>query len=75
MDLVVAKTWIKFGEGLSTTQFIQEVINDSNGEFVFDCEFVEFAKIMTHSLSTVFLEYHDHKGRIRAGTRTNNIRF
>jgi hypothetical protein len=26
---------------MGTTQLIQEVINDKNGEFVFDCEFVE----------------------------------
>jgi hypothetical protein len=39
MDLVVARMNIKFGEVVSTTQFIQEVINDMNGEFVFDGEF------------------------------------
>jgi hypothetical protein len=43
MDLVVARTEIQFGELLSTTQFIQEVINARNGEFVFDCEFLEGA--------------------------------
>jgi hypothetical protein len=40
-DLVVARTYIQFGELLSTTQFIQEVFNEKNGEFFFDCEFVE----------------------------------
>jgi hypothetical protein len=39
--LVVAQTKIQFSEELGTTQFIQEVINDRNGEFVFDGKFVE----------------------------------
>ena len=39
--LVIAQAKIKFGEELGTTQFIQEVINDRNGEFVFDGKFVE----------------------------------
>jgi hypothetical protein len=30
-DLVIARAKIKFGEELGTTQFIQEVINDWNG--------------------------------------------
>jgi hypothetical protein len=34
--LVVARAKIKFGEELGATQFIQEVINDKNGKFVFD---------------------------------------
>jgi hypothetical protein len=36
MDLVVARTQIKFVEILSTTQLIQEIINDRNGKLVFD---------------------------------------
>jgi hypothetical protein len=72
---VVARTYIKFGEVLSTTQFIQEVIDDRDMEFVFDCEFVEGAKIRTHASSTFFLEYHDHKGRIGFGTRIDNTCF
>jgi hypothetical protein len=35
-DLVIARAKIKFGEELGATQFIQEVINDRNGKFVFD---------------------------------------
>ena len=46
-----------------------------NGEFVFDFEFVEGTKIMTHVTSTFFLEYHDHMGRIGASTRTYNTGF
>ena len=34
--LVIARAKIKFGEELGATQFIQEVINDRNGKFVFD---------------------------------------
>jgi hypothetical protein len=37
--LVVARTKIKFCKELGTTQFIQEVINDKNGKFVFNGEF------------------------------------
>jgi hypothetical protein len=36
MYLVIAQVKIKFGKELGATQFIQEVINDSNGKFVFD---------------------------------------
>jgi hypothetical protein len=39
--LVVAKTNIKFSKEPGTIVFIQEVINDRNGKFVFDGEFVE----------------------------------
>jgi hypothetical protein len=34
--LVIAREKIKFGKELGATQFIQEVINDRNGKFVFD---------------------------------------
>jgi hypothetical protein len=34
--LVIARAKIKFGEELGATQFIQEVIYDRNGKFVFD---------------------------------------
>jgi hypothetical protein len=74
-DLVVDRTQIKFGELLSTTQFIQEVINGGNGECFFDCEFVEGTKIRTHAPSTFFLEYHDHEGIIGAINRKNNTHF
>jgi Ni,Fe-hydrogenase III large subunit len=42
--MVVARMKIKFGEVLSTIQLIQKVINDMNGKFIFDCEFVEDTK-------------------------------
>jgi hypothetical protein len=54
-DLVIARAKIKFGEELGTTQFIQEVINDRNGEFVFDGEFIESTEVRTHSPRTFFL--------------------
>jgi hypothetical protein len=38
-DLVVARMKIKFSKELSATQFIQEVINDINGKFLFNVEF------------------------------------
>ena len=34
--LVIARAKIKFGKKLGVTQFIQELINDRNGKFVFD---------------------------------------
>jgi hypothetical protein len=55
MYLVVAPMKIKFSEELGTTQFIQEVINDRNGEFLFDGKFVEGMKVRTHSPRTFFL--------------------
>jgi hypothetical protein len=45
MDLVVARMKIKFSKEPGTTQFIQEVINDRNGKFVFNGEFVEGAEV------------------------------
>jgi hypothetical protein len=74
-DLVVARMKIKFSKVLSTTQFIQEIINDRNGKLVFDGEFIEGAKVWTHVPSTFFLEYHDHMRRIRVGTRMDNTCF
>jgi hypothetical protein len=70
--LVVSRTHIKFSEILSTTQLIQDIINDRNGKLVLDGEFIEGTKVRTHVLSTFFLKYHDRRRRIRAGTRENN---
>jgi hypothetical protein len=70
--LVVARTKIKFSKELGTTQFIQEVINDRNGKFVFNGEFVEGAEVRTHALRTLFLKDHDHKRRVGARTRVDN---
>jgi hypothetical protein len=39
--LVIARVKIKFSKELGATQFIQEVINDRNGKFVFNGQFVE----------------------------------
>jgi hypothetical protein len=61
MYLVVARMKIQFSEELGATQFIQEVINDRNGEFVFDGKFVEGMEVRTHSPRTFFLQDHDHK--------------
>jgi hypothetical protein len=47
--LVVAQTNIKFSKELGATQFIQEVINDMNGKFVFNGKFVEGTEVRTHS--------------------------
>jgi hypothetical protein len=55
MDLVVARTNIKFSKELGTTQFIQEVINDRNEKFVFNGEFVEDAQVMKHVPRTLFI--------------------
>jgi hypothetical protein len=57
---------------LGTTQFIQEVINDKNGEFVFDVKFVEGTEVRTHSPRTFFLQDHDHRRQIWACTRVDN---
>ena len=39
--LVIARAKIMFGKELGATQFIQEVINDRDGKFVFNGKFVE----------------------------------
>jgi hypothetical protein len=70
--LVVARTKIQFSEELGATQFIQEVINDRNGEFVFDGKFVEGTEVRTHFPRTLFLQDHDHRRRIWTRTRADN---
>jgi hypothetical protein len=54
MDLEVSRTKIKFSKELGATQFIQEVINDMNGKFVFNGKFVEGAKVRTHRQESSF---------------------
>jgi hypothetical protein len=70
--LVIARAKIKFGKKLGATQFIQEVINDMNGKFVFNGQFVEGTEVKTHSPRTFFLQYHDYRRRVRAHTRVDN---
>jgi hypothetical protein len=57
---------------LGTTQFIHEVINERNGEFVFDGKFVEGMEVRTHSPRTFFIQDHDQKRRVGACTRADN---
>ena len=64
---------IKFSKELGTTQFIQEVINDRNGKFVFYGEFVEGAKVNTHAERALFLKDHEHRRILGAHTRMDNI--
>jgi hypothetical protein len=75
MYLVVARMEIRFSKVTNTTQLIQEVINERNGEFVFDGEFVEGTKVEAHVPTTLFLEYHDHGRGIGDGTRMDNTYF
>jgi hypothetical protein len=42
--LVVAQMKIRFSKELGATQFIQEVVNERNGKFVFNGKFVEGKK-------------------------------
>ena len=62
--LVVARTHIKFSEVSSTTQLIQEIINNKKGTLFLDGEFIEGTKVRTHAQGTFFLEYYDHMRRI-----------
>jgi hypothetical protein len=72
MDLVVARTKIKFSKEPGTTQFIPKVINDMNGKFVFNGEFVEGEKVKTHAPRNLFIKDHDHMRRVGARTREDN---
>jgi hypothetical protein len=72
MDLVVAQTKIKFSKELGATQFIQEVINDMNGKFVFNGAFFEGMEVRRHVPRTLFLKDHDHRRRVGARTRADN---
>jgi hypothetical protein len=74
MYLVVARMNIKFSKELGTTYFIQDIINDRNGKFVLDGEFVEGVKFRTHVPRAFFLKYHDHMRRIEASTSMDNAR-
>jgi hypothetical protein len=53
--LVITRAKIKFGKELGATQFVWEVINDMNGKFVFDGQFVESTEARTHSPRTFFI--------------------
>jgi hypothetical protein len=70
--LVIARVKIKFSKELGATQFIQEVINDRDGKFVFNDQFVEGTEVGTHSPRTFFLQDHDYRIRVRARTREDN---
>jgi hypothetical protein len=70
--LVIARAKIKFSKELGATQFIQEVINDRNGKFVFNGQFVEGTKVRKHSPRTFFLQDHDYRRRVRDCTREDN---
>jgi hypothetical protein len=70
--LVVARMKIKFSKELGATQFIQEVINDRNGKFVFNGKFVEGMEVRTHYPRTLFIQDHDHKRIVGALTREDN---
>jgi hypothetical protein len=71
-DLVVARIKIKFSKELGATQFIQEVINDMNGKFVFNGEFFEGTEVRTHALRTFFVKDHENRRRVGACTREDN---
>jgi len=72
MYLVVDRTKIKFSKELGAAQFIQELVNDRNGKFVFDGKFVESTEVRTHSPRTSFLQDHDHRRTVGARTREDN---
>jgi hypothetical protein len=60
--IVVSRMQIKCSEVLSTTQLIQEIINDRNGELVLHGEIIEGTEVRKHAPRNLFLKYHDHKG-------------
>jgi hypothetical protein len=72
MYLLVSRRKIKFSKNLGTTQFIQEIINDRNGNFFFNDDFVESIEVSTHAPITFFLKDHDQSKRVVACTRTDN---
>jgi hypothetical protein len=72
MYLVISRTNIKFSKELVSTQFIQEIINEMNGKFVFNGKFFEGTEVKTHSPRTFFLQDHDHRRRVGSRTRADN---
>jgi hypothetical protein len=72
MDMMVARMKIKFSKELGATQFIQEVINDRNGKFVFNGELVEGTEVRKHAPRTLLLQNHDHRRRVGACTMADN---
>ena len=63
---------IKFSKELGATQFIQVVINDMNGKFVFNGEFVEGEEVRTHVPRTLFIKDNDHRRRVGSHARVDN---
>jgi hypothetical protein len=57
---------------LGTTQFIQEFINERNGKFFFNREFVEGVKVRTHVPRTLFIKDNDHERRVGSCARVDN---
>jgi hypothetical protein len=72
MYLMVSRTNIKFSKEPGATQFIQDVINERNGKFVFNCKFVEGMEVRTHSPRKFFLHDHDHRRRVGDHNRADN---
>ena len=70
--MVIAQVKINCNKELGATQFVEEVINDRNGKFVFNGQFVEGTKVRTHSPKTFFLQDHEYRRRVRARTREDN---
>jgi hypothetical protein len=63
MGLVISRMEIKFGKTLSTFKFIQNIVNNWNGELVLDNYSIENMKFKTYVPSTFFFNsYHDHWG-------------
>jgi hypothetical protein len=47
-------------------------MNVRNGKLVLDGELIKGMKLGTHAPSTLFIKYHDHGGKIVAGTGADN---
>jgi hypothetical protein len=50
---------MNFGDELSASKLIQNFINDRNGEFSLECDFVEILKVKALAPSALFLVDHD----------------
>jgi hypothetical protein len=66
--LVVARSKVKFGKNDSSLEFIKQVLNLRNKEFILDCQIIQTPKIYAQSPGFIFLP--DQDGRRGKGTFT-----
>ena len=58
-NLVIAQAKVELSKELSPIQFIQQIIDNQDGKFIFDSQLIKGPKVWTHTSFPIFLEHHD----------------